>query len=194
MKIALIRHFQTPGNQLGKYIGSTDEDLILPILFPEERNYPSVEKIYVSPLKRCIQTANEIYGNKKLYICTDFRECNFGAFENKNYQELSGDPRYQAWIDSNGTMPFPEGESPMAFRNRCKQAFLNCIKEAIVEERKTIAFVVHGGTIMSIMEAFDIEKKEFYDYQVKNGQGFYVSLEKIDLQQETCKLKCIRRI
>ena len=42
----------------------------------------------------------------------------FGAFEGHNYQELSGDPAYQRWIDSGGTLPFPEGESREEFIRR----------------------------------------------------------------------------
>ena len=36
---------------------------------------------------------------------------NFGAYEGKNYEDLKNDSYYQKWIDSNGTLPIPEGES-----------------------------------------------------------------------------------
>ena len=40
-----------------------------------------------------------------------------------------------------------------------------------------MAFVVHGGTIMSILEAFAEEKKNYYDWQVKNGCGYVASTD-----------------
>ena len=43
----------------------------------------------------------------------------FGEFEGRNYAQLNGDPRYQAWIDSGGTLAFPGGESREAFIARC---------------------------------------------------------------------------
>lgn len=50
----------------------------------------------------------------------------FGAFEGHNYQELSGDPAYQRWIDSGGTLPFPEGESREEFIRRNVAGYEKC--------------------------------------------------------------------
>ena len=50
-------------------------------------------------------------------VCEQMRECDFGLFEGKNYQELTGNPKYQSWIDSGGTKAFPGGEDPMEFGN-----------------------------------------------------------------------------
>ena len=53
----------------------------------------------------------------------------FGVFEGKNYLELQGDKRYQEWIDSNGTLPFPEGESREEFISRCDKGFRRMIEK-----------------------------------------------------------------
>lgn len=50
----------------------------------------------------------------------------FGAFEGHNYQELAGDPAYQRWIDSGGTLPFPEGESREEFIRRNVAGYEKC--------------------------------------------------------------------
>lgn len=123
-ELILIRHGKTAGNLLGRYIGSrTDEPLC-----DEGREglagkqLPEVERLYVSPMKRCVETAEILwpgFDRKKMQKVTDLRECDFGDFENKNYKELSGNGDYQAWIDSNGTLPFPNGESMDAFKSRC---------------------------------------------------------------------------
>ena len=119
-ELILIRHGKTAGNLLGRYIGSrTDEPLC-----DEGREelagkqLPEVERLYVSPMKRCVETAEILWpglDRKKMQKVMDLRECDFGDFENKNYKELSGNGDYQAWIDSNGTLPFPNGESMDAF-------------------------------------------------------------------------------
>ena len=113
LKLILIRHGETQGNKLKRYIGKrTDEPLC-----PEAGNmlaqlaYPEVQAVYASPMIRCTQTAGILFPGKKLNIIDELAECDFGEFENKNYKELSGDPRYQAWIDSNGILAFPGGES-----------------------------------------------------------------------------------
>ena len=109
-EIILIRHGKTYGNTLGRYIGITDEELCLEgreelAALRESGQYRSIrpDLVYVSPLRRCRQTAELLFPGVPQEICRDFRECDFGEFENKNYKELSGNPAYQAWVDSGGT-------------------------------------------------------------------------------------------
>ena len=58
---------------------------------------------------RCRQTAEIIYG-KTDYIENDLRECDFGEFENKCFEELKDNPDYLKWMESGGTIPFPGGD------------------------------------------------------------------------------------
>ena len=37
------------------------------------------------------------------------------------------------------------------------------------------AIVAHGGTIMSVMEAYANEKKDYYQWHVKNGDGYFLT-------------------
>lgn len=186
-ELILIRHGKTAGNLLGRYIGSrTDEPLC-----DEGREglagkkLPEVERLYVSPMKRCVETAEILwpgFDRKKMQKVTDLRECDFGDFENKNYKELSGNGDYQAWIDSNGTLPFPNGESMDAFKSRCLEAFARIVEDVTGAEQEWIAsgktgifragIVVHGGTIMAILEQYGYPKAAYFDYQVKNGCGY----------------------
>ena len=174
MKWILIRHGQTQGNIEHRYIGCrTDEPLCVQgIERLCEKEYPEVAKVYVSPMKRCIETAEIIYPGIPVEIIEDFRECDFGEFENKNYAELNGRMDYQAWIDSNGEMPFPNGESRAEFAARCVKAFAELTERNVQED---CAIVVHGGTIMAIMEKYAHPRGNYYDFQVKNGEGFLLS-------------------
>ena len=179
MRIYLIRHSMTKGNKEKRYIGTTDESLCLEgIQLLEERNgmYPEVTYVDVSPMKRCVQTARFIYPDKPIEICEKLRECDFGDFENKNYLELNGNPDYQAWVDSGGTLPFPGGESREGFQERCREGFVRILREAQAEKRRQIAVVAHGGTLMSVLSAFAVPEKPFYDWQVKNGRGFLLEV------------------
>lgn len=172
-EILLIRHFATKGNREGRYIGVTDE----PICQEDVWKSPwhggfQPEQVFVSPLRRCVQTAKLLFPGVRQIAVVEFRECDFGEFENRNYRELSGNPAYQKWVDSQGTLPFPGGEEPGAFRARCRQGFLKSVETMRKSRAERCAMVVHGGTIMSILEAFGQPKRDFYDWQVKNGQGF----------------------
>lgn len=193
LKLILIRHGETQGNKLKRYIGKrTDEPLC-----PEAGNmlaqlaYPEVQAVYASPMIRCTQTAGILFPGKKLNIIDELAECDFGEFENKNYKELSGDPRYQAWIDSNGILAFPGGESKDECATRNLEGFQRAVSACIREEITEAALVVHGGTIMNIMEQYALPKKEFYEWHVGNGCGYLVELDPVFWKKDRRNLKLL---
>ena len=70
MEIVLIRHGATAGNIEKRYIGTTDEPLCDTGMVQIQEYmragcYPQVQALYVSPLKRCRQTAAFIYPDTK---------------------------------------------------------------------------------------------------------------------------------
>lgn len=174
MNFILVRHGKTQGNIERRYIGcGTDE----PLLEEEkkrlrQKGYPIAERVFVSPMLRCIETAEEIYPDSEITVVPDLRECDFGAFENHTYEELKDCPEYQAWLDSGGELAFPDGESRSSFSMRCVQAFENAIAGL---EDGCYAFVVHGGTIMAIMEKYAVPKGEYYTFQEGNGNGYILN-------------------
>lgn len=174
-QIIFIRHAKTAGNLEKRYIGRTDEPLCeVGIAELSEMRYPAADWVVCSPMHRCVQTARLIYPDSVLLTDENLRECDFGNFEGKNYLELSGNPAYAGWIKSDGTLPFPNGESREAFQRRCVAAFDRAVSEYRFE---TMAFVVHGGTMMAILEQYALPKKGFYDYQVKNCHGFVTEFD-----------------
>ncbi len=184
MNILLIRHGKTKGNLEGRYVGITDEPLLeteKEILEKSPLRCYHPDLIFTSGMRRCTQTARILFQNSAagmagLRVHSGLRETDFGAFEYKNYEELNGDPVYQAWIDSGGMTAFPGGESGEEFRARCRMAFEECVREAAGEKAQNVAFVVHGGTIMSVMEAYALPHAGFYSWQVKNGGGYMAKL------------------
>ena len=115
VKITWIRHGMTQANGEHRYLGKTDEPLSetgIRLLQEKKKEYFSSppEFLYTSPMKRCVQTAELLFERKPILI-PEWKEMDFGQFEGKNYEELTDDPCYQKWIDSNGTLPFPGGES-----------------------------------------------------------------------------------
>lgn len=171
MKIIFIRHGKTSGNLEKRYIGVTDEPLCEEgVSELKNISYPDCDIVISSPMKRCIQTAEIIYPDKKIVVGENLKECDFGKFEGKNYLELSGDADYQKWIDSGGTLAFPHGESPADFKKRCIEEFDKTVSG--YTENTVLAFVVHGGTIMSVLEKYAYPKGGYYDFQVQNAHGY----------------------
>lgn len=168
----------TEGNSHQRYIGVTDEPLCeegRKLL--EKFTYPAVQALFVSPLKRCRETASILFPKGEQRIVPLLAECDFGEFENKNYKELSDNPHYQEWIDSNGTLPFPGGESREEFQARCLEGFSLCIEHCIQYQYRTFAMVIHGGTIMSILDGFAVTHRDYFDWQVKNLEGYEIETD-----------------
>ncbi|SFG74365.1 histidine phosphatase family protein [Oribacterium sp. WCC10] len=170
MKLFLIRHGMTKGNQEHRYVGATDES-ILPS--EKERLRTSVEryfgnyqkdnkdsKIYISPMRRCMETAEclfpDMISQGRYEIIDNFREMDFGAFEYRNYQEINEDPdpehreAYQRYIDSNGETAFPGGESKEEFIERVVRGFNSIVSDyPLPSKRKSF---IHIESIDSIDE------------------------------------------
>ena len=136
--------------------------------------YERPDLLYVSPMLRCLETAQILFPGMKQSVIADFRECDFGEFENQNYLELAGNANYQKWIDSNGMLPFPGGESREAFQARSVKIFedLEQFWKSNGYQKQIAALVVHGGTIMSILEKVGIPNGSYYDFQAGNGEGY----------------------
>lgn len=127
----------------------------------------------------------------------ELAECRFGEFEYMNYAKLNGNPDYQRYIDSGGTTAFPGGETKAEFTDRVMRGFekvfvdaesreeqkrLRCdvssrIETAHTSLSDTIIIVAHGGTIMALLDQLSEPHKDYFDWQVKPGEGIAGWLE-----------------
>lgn len=126
--LTLIRHGQVQANIEKRYIGSTDMSLTVNGMKSLEKLnkaqiYKTPDYLFCSPMSRCKMTCDILFPDKIYTVIDEFHEMDFGSFEMKNYQELKDNAYYQRWIDSNGTIAFPEGESRQEFVLRCMSGF-----------------------------------------------------------------------
>ena len=182
MQLLLVRHGATKGNIEGRYVGSTDEKLLneetVTLQGQRDRNHMLLSQaviVAVSPMKRCQQTADLLFPGVRQLVVEEFRECNFGEFEYRNYLELNCNLAYQHFIDTFGKSGFPGGEDQEAFQRRCVAGFERVMPELeniAGDGEKTIAMVVHGGTIMALLDWYSSPHRDYYDWQTDNGRGF----------------------
>jgi len=204
----------TRANEEHRYLGKTDEPLSEKgIRFLQEKKKKSFfnapEFLYASPMKRCVQTA-EILFRRKPVLIPEWKEMDFGQFEGKNYEELKDNPDYQKWIDSNGTLPFPGGEPREQFIRRSMEGFDWMMSDILIKSEKNtriqndtdpqylnsdrgteipVVAIVHGGTIMAVLSS--LTGGEYFDFQVKNGEGYETVLEWIPGR---CKITSLTKI
>ncbi|MBR6404063.1 MAG: histidine phosphatase family protein [Eubacterium sp.] len=189
----LIRHGKTPGNLEKRYIGAkTDESLSakgidelvkLRIAYSEILKSKNNIRFYSGPMKRCIETLEILFPDTKYEVIDNLTEIDFGDFEGHNYSELSDNPDYQRWIDSNGTMTFPNGEPRADFIKRSIESINNCKNIFSCKndssnpnntEIETIVIICHGGNIMAYLSS--MTGKDYFDFQCEPGMGYKVEI------------------
>ena len=180
-KIRLIRHGMTEANTEGRYIGITDTPLSeegVKQLYDkaDKLNYGRVQKVYVSPLKRCKQTADILYHGAFTAELGLLAEMDFGDFENKTAEELKNDPAYAKWIEGGLDNPPPHGESARDVVNRCFEALNIIISDMMYEGFTSAAVVTHSGIIMNMLMCFGVPKLSPAEYRCDFGEGFEISV------------------
>lgn len=177
----LIRHGLTQGNLDGKYIGQTDLALcpqgeagIRALV--KTGGYPAVEKVYTSPLKRCVETAQIIYPDIQLTKVDEIAEMDFGEFEGKRQEELEKLPEYTEWLKGGAEACPPGGEKFGDFSLRCISGLDVIFSDMMKKELTRAAVVTHGGVITNLMAGFGLPKGRPADFMCGPGEGFEIIL------------------
>ena len=178
-RITFIRHGATQGNADGQYIGVTD----LPLseegaaeLYEkvEAADFPSFQKAYISPLKRCLQTAYIMAPNCPMIEIGELAEMDFGDFEGKTPAELKNDPAYAEFLKGGLDNAPPNGESARQVVTRCFRAIAIIIEDMMDNNIRHAAVVTHAGIIMNMLTCFGIPKQAPSAYRCGFGEGFEV--------------------
>lgn len=174
MKVLILRHGKTALNLHGRYQGRTDVPLC-PEGEAELREMgvcPEVRKVYVSPMRRAVRTAEICFPNAERIPVPDFREMDFGSFEGKNYREMADDPEYRAWVDGMCRGKCPGGESMAEFTERVCAAFDRIAADSLAAGENSIVIAAHGGTVMALLSRRGRPEKDYYDWYAPNGGGY----------------------
>lgn len=180
-RLSVIRHGLTEANDKGIYLGSrTDYSLSAKgmahlIDKMDEFEYPKVQRVYSSPMKRCIETAGIIYPYRELQIVENMTELDFGEFDGKSVQELIDREDYKNWLK--GGSPdtrAPGGESTQELLLRLYKGLHEIIMDMMNEELTHCALITHSGIVTNLMAAFGLPKIEPKELVCDAGEGFEV--------------------
>ncbi|MGN0699956.1 MAG: histidine phosphatase family protein, partial [Oscillospiraceae bacterium] len=179
--IYLIRHGITEGNLEGRYIGQTDLSLCpegakVIEQYAADEMYPEVDKVYSSPLARCLETAEIIYPEHKLMIVDELCEMNFGDFENKTQEQLKDLKEYADWIRGGADACPPNGEKFGDFTLRCIDGLDTVFSDMMRREIQSAAVITHAGVITNLLAGFGLPKGRPADFLCEPGKGFEISL------------------
>ncbi|MBD9219350.1 MAG: histidine phosphatase family protein [Clostridiales bacterium] len=174
LRLYFMRHGETVWNTERRYQGMTDIELSEEGLRQAEcaaKRFKNIkiDKIYASPLKRAMKTAEKIAAEKGLEIISedDFREIHFGEWEGKTVPELTEKygESYTNFIREPHKYGFPGEGSVENVINRIKPG----IDKLIAEEKGNVLIVSHGGIIrLMIMYIMGLDSSWFTKMWINN--------------------------
>lgn len=190
MQIYMIRHGETDRNVKGHYYGVTEA-----VLTEAGRHQAEClgeffrefdwKKVYVSPLKRAVDTAELVLGSK----CADYslddrlQEQNFGIFEDYTYQNLCDlfPEEFDSWNADFSNYRIPDGESFRDVRDRV-EAWVEErkaeVKEGLWNRQDKVLIVAHKGTLGHMMAAFlGLPLESYWNFVFEQGCYNRIDLE-----------------
>lgn len=175
-KIHLIRHGITESNQSGLYTGRTDVAVSQKGVAQLERlcreyEYPNVEIVAVSPLKRCIQTADIFYPDIYQEKWDEFIECDMGQFEGKNAEQLQDMESFRDWLSGAAASP-PGGERSEEIIKRISLGVHRLFYHMMDEKIHSAALITHGTIITSMLYGLGLPKRELKQCSAAPGCGY----------------------
>ncbi len=153
MKLLLVRHGETEGNNKGVFLGLIDEDLNQNGILQAEKialrlKDVSIDAIFSSDLKRAMETAEIInkYHHLNIIPKKELRERNFGIFNGKPKEKLF-DAVKRSKMEFHEYKP-KNGESCLEVQKRIVNFFKKIVKRY---SNKTVLIVTHGAVIVELL-------------------------------------------
>lgn len=178
LNIHVLRHGVTTINQEGLLSGQTDTDLSARGVarlneLVDRYRYPAVDKLYSSPLKRCVHTAAIIYPAMKPELVDNLKEIDFGVYNGTPAKDLLGLPEIKSrWKEQDDTLFFKGGESICTCRARGIAGFRQIIDSALCEGVGNVGIIMHNTVMRLSLEPLLDTPIPMDTLVTPNGMGY----------------------
>ena len=177
----LFRHGLTKGNINAQYIGHTDLPLTTDSIsdlknIKAHHHYPEVDAVFVSPLKRAMQSAEIMFPKNNKIVIDNFIEYNFGEFEGKTAAELENHPLFADWLAGKQGVAPPFGESNEDFAKRIAQTFIKIVDSMLTTGTQKCAIVTHGGVMNALLSFFGLPEAPMHEWATAGGCGYMLRI------------------
>jgi len=200
MKLILVRHGETAWNKEERFRGRkniplNDSGILQAKLAAEFLSRYKIDLIYSSPMRRAMQTANEIRRGRdiELKIDEDVADMDFGQWEGmkvskvkEKYPEL-----FAIWVSTPNVCQIPDGESFQMVLDRSLKT-VNEINE--LKDVGTVLIVTHRVvTMLLLCHYLGLDLARFWDIRQGPTAINVISFKdkdrySIDLINENCHL------
>ena len=141
--------------------------------------YPNIQKVYTSPLKRCKETAEVIYPENFIVEMDSLTELDFGDFEGQTISSLEMKPEFINWIGDIKNNTPPNGETQDDFSQRVLESFQEIVKDMMKNKITSTAVVTHGSVIMNLLSNCGLPKQSPLYWMVGSGKGVTILINSI---------------
>ena len=158
MRLLIIRHGQSEADLINVYEGRADFELTelghkqAKQMSEFVKNHYNISKIYSSPLKRAVQTANHLSEKTGAKIFLDDRLMEFDNGLIAGLKKEMADIKYPAVLNLSVNESVYGQESLMDFRLRADCFLTEFVKE--IDKKETVAIITHGGMINQLYRSF----------------------------------------
>ena len=179
-RLSIVRHGLTSANDSGVYIGSrsdyslSQKGISQLVNKTDEFDYPKVQRVYSSPMKRCLETAEILFPYREVQIVENITELDFGEFDGKSVDELIDRTDYKEWLKGGTDKRPPGGESMEELLLRLFKGMHEIITDMMDEELTHCAVVTHSGIITNMLSAFGLPKISPKELVCAPGEGFEI--------------------
>lgn len=180
--VDFARHGMTRANEQGVFCGVVDYPLS-PLGVQEITDmvalntYDNVDRVYRSPLTRCLQTANLIFphhGDDTMIVVQDLIEINFGDYEEVSAREVRRQLKAKNMTMTDRGFVFPNGEGFEHCRVRSCRAIEYVIRHAMDSGYNHIGVVTHSMVLSAFIRSYLIDQMTKEEVFMPNGMGFRV--------------------
>jgi alpha-ribazole phosphatase len=152
-RLLLIRHGEPEDDARGRCYGRLDiglspTGLATAARLGESLRSLELERVYVSPRRRAVETAEALGGAP--IVDDRLRELDFGELEGRTYDEIERErpTLFRQWMETPTLVRFPGGESYADLRERVAAA----VNDVVAAHAGRIAALVsHGGVIRAAL-------------------------------------------
>lgn len=179
--IYLLRHAQSVANTKGILAGQDDTVALSRLGQKQARTLTTYlqnikfEKIWSSPLKRCVQTITPyMKENPKISFEVEPRiiEMDYGLWSGRKLSSLSRNPQWKGVQSKPSAFTFPKGESFKQMRKRVEEVI-----EDLTEGKGPFLLVTHGDIIkMFIATTLDLPIDRFQSFVAEPASITSISL------------------
>jgi probable phosphoglycerate mutase len=184
--VYLLRHAQSTANSKGILAGRDNKIGLSKKGFKQAKSlvqvldHLKIQKIYSSPLTRCIQTIDPYLQKRPetLFQIDDrLVEMDYGSWSGKKLSSLSRKPQWQQVQSKPSTFVFPSGESFRAMRSR-----IESVLKQLKDEKNPVLLVTHGDIIKMILAvAVGLKSDDFQRFIVEPGSISTISISKSNI-------------